>query len=151
VGTLLAAVSFVLRSEKIEGAGFLFAVAAAAIITGIIGLIQHFRFAKPAGHAENAAPEELRTYKAYKFEVGESLVSRIGEVDQQLSESLRENSESVDWNAHKKWSEESAQMLTASDTAAAFRARCKAVSVLAKAWNSDRSKIEAFAPNYTPR
>ncbi|CAN5208470.1 hypothetical protein BH11PLA2_BH11PLA2_01890 [soil metagenome] len=153
MGTLLAVASFILRGESKSGAGALFLVAAACIVLGIVGLIRHFRSAdaRAASEAANEGVGELRTYKTYTFEVGPKLVERINEVETQLSETLKGHDDGVDWKAHKKWSDESADKLGKSDAPAAFRARCKAVSVLAKAWNTDRSKVESFSPNYTPR
>lgn len=147
LGTVLAVLAMALNAQ------WLFILAALVIVGGIAGLVMHFR--KPAAHhvpgAETDDIGELRVYKGYNFEHGTPLLDRFAEVDAQLSEHLKDREEGVDWKAHEKWTKATAEQLNKSDNLAAFRARCKAVQVLATAYNKDRSKEEAFSPNYTAR
>jgi protein phosphatase len=146
-GSLLAILALAFKME------WLFVIAALSIIGGIVGLIMHFKM--PAAHhradAESDDIGELRVYKGYNFEHSTPLLDRFAEVEAQLSESLKDREEGVDWNAHAKWTQASAEQLTKSDILSAFRSRCKAVHVLATAYNRDRSKEESFSPNYTAR
>lgn len=127
---------------------WLFALAAVGIVAGIIGLILHFR--KGANRSDTSdAPGELHIYKDYDFEHNTPLINRFAEVDAQLSEMLKDRADGdVDWTAHAKWTAATAEQLTKADPVAAFRAKCKAVEVLATAINRERSKEEAFSPNY---
>lgn len=145
IGTLLAVVAMALSMQ------WLFIIAAIVIIGGIVGLVMHFR--KPAPHhmpgAESNDIGELRVYKGYAFDHSRPLLDRFAKVDAQLSEHLKDREEDVDWKAHEKWTKASAEQLVKSDNVAAFRACCKAVQVLAIAYNKDRTREEAFNPNYS--
>ncbi len=146
-GTLIAVLSVVLNVPV------LFGVAAIAIVVGIIGLIVHFTSAKSRLASESAAEGvgELRVYKGYDFEHGTPLMERFAEVDAQLSQSLKDRTDGVDWKAYEKWTKAAAEQMTKSDNVAAFRSRCKAVQVLASALHADREKEESFSPNYTSK
>ena len=146
LGSLIAIISIVLHIP------LLFALAAIVIVAGIAGLILHFR--RPNANQLSNDPTqtgELHVYKGYPFEHSAPLMERFAAVDAQLSESLKDRTDGVDWKAHAKWTAATAEQLTKSDNVAAFRARCKAVQVLATAFNNDRSKEESFSPNYTAK
>lgn len=125
---------------------WLFAAAAVIIVLGMVGLVLHFRALR---HPQPQEPGELHIYRSYEFDHSPPLIERYAEVEATLSESLKEREQDVDWTAHRKWSDQTAEQLNKSNNLAAFRARCKAVQVLAAAFNRDRSKEESFSPNYT--
>jgi hypothetical protein len=123
------------------------------ILAGVVGMVLHIRKigVQKKLESETDGAGELRTYKSYTFAINDELVNRLVEVEVGLADSLKETPDGVDWKAHKKWTDEATAKAAKSDMAGVFKARCKAVTVLAAAWNADRSKVEAFAPNYTAR
>jgi PPM family protein phosphatase len=151
LGILAASGAVGLKLADLPGAIALFAGAAGLIVAGIVGLVLQFTKKGKAGAdgGADSANSELHFYKGYQFEFTPALVEKIGELGGMLSTSLKESgTEGIDWPAHKKWYDEAAVKLKAGDAKAAFKAQCRAVALLASAYNKDRSKDEAFQPNW---
>jgi protein phosphatase len=151
LGILVALVSLGLWVGELPGAKALFAAAAVLILAGIAGLVFHLRKSHADGPdaAADENPGELHVYKGYEFEVGQPLLDRFAEMEAMLKESLKGKDDGVDWAAHQRLADEAVTRIGKAEHVAAFRARCQAVQLLATVFNKDRSKEEAFQPNWT--
>jgi len=154
LGSLAVIGAILLRVSDLPGVLPLFAVAVCLILAGIVGLILDLR--KPAGGAgwgtadgSPDVPQDLHIYKAYSFELDQPMIDRFAALEEMLKDALKGKDDSVDWAAFQRFAEEAAARRARSEFVAAFRAQCQAIQLLAVVFNKDRSKEEAFLPNWT--
>jgi serine/threonine protein phosphatase PrpC len=156
LGSACVLTSIILFINELRGAALaLFAAATVLIIAGIIGLIFHLR--KPSGggwhggsgHSGDDEPAELHVYKSYDFELGPSLLERMAELENMLRESLKGRDDEIDWSSYQRLTDEATAKQVTGDIVASFQTRCQAVQMLAVVYNKDRTKEEAFQPNWT--
>jgi PPM family protein phosphatase len=132
----------------------LFAAAALLIVAGIVGLVLHIQ--KGPGSTDDtigggADGEDLNVYKGYSFEVGSTLLNRMGQLEEMLKTELKGRDAAIDWPAYQRLADEAVGRGAKAEYVSAFRARCLAVQQLATVYNRDRSKEEEFKPNWDPR
>lgn len=151
LGAALAVLSVWLKSEAIPGYTVAFAVAAAAILTGLIGLYFFLRKRDDLSDHDPEATIELRIYRDYTFEINQQLADRFAQLDEQLRASIGEQDFGVDWKAHDQLLEAGRAAAQANDWPKAFRHCFLAVQLLATSIHKNRQKDEVFQPNWTTR
>ena len=148
LGSLCAVVSLVLQTQEITGAALpLFGAAALLIVVGVAGLAMHLHKGKRDESGTSPADRELHVYKTYPFELGQAILDRFDEKDNELKDVLKVHPD-VDWAAHARHAEEAAAKRGASDWPGAVKARCLAIQVLAATFNQERGRGEEFRPNW---
>ncbi len=148
-GSLLGAAALYLHINALGGGGPLFVVAAAVIITGLIGLIYSL------GQEEKLPPPEteprpLNIYRRHDCRITPQLLAQITETEQSLAESLREQNIPVDWAAYQRLLPADAAPQNDEQLRAAFRAHCDALLLLADAYHKACHRQETFMPSWSP-
>lgn len=130
---------------------YLFLAAAGLLVAGIAGLIPQLlrQKATTAGSNPGETEQELRVYKAYPFELGPALFQKLADEEVPLREALKDKDGAFDYPSYLRLTEEAAAKLGRGEAAAAYRSRCLAFQLVAAAHNKDRTKEEAFQPNWT--
>jgi protein phosphatase len=148
-GCALALLSMAMRVTEIPGALVLFALAAAVILAGLVGLIVHL-MKEPEERSEPAedAPRTLNIYKRHQCAVSPELTARFTELENSLAEALKSQDVAVDWDEYAKKAA-AAGSAGKHDPAAAFHLRCESLLFLAEAFHKSRHKQESFRPSWT--
>ncbi len=150
-GGLLVALSVWLKLEDLPLVLCIavFALATAAILAGLGLLAVQFRKRGTDGGGAAASDRELHVYKTHPIDVGPALAQRFGEEELAAKKAADERNLTVDAAAVQKWADLAAAKAKAGEWAAAVRARCQALQVLASVLNKNHNKSEEFKPNWT--
>ena len=147
-GCLLAAVSLLLVDDARSLATILFVLAAGVILTGLAGLIAHFRQEPKAVEVADDGPRTLNLYKKHDCTVSRGLIDRFAQIEAALAEAMKGSNVPADWDAHGKVAAAAEADGKKGDVVAAFRARCRSLAVLSDAFHKARQKSELFRPNW---
>jgi protein phosphatase len=122
-----------------------FLAAAVALAGGLIGLLLQFRQEKEDRQRE-AERSPLKVYRTTPCTVAGPLVEKLARASSILEERLRERTWDADWAACRANQRAGEEFVRLRDWAGAFREYCRAVRVLAEAFQKQRSKEEVFQP-----
>jgi protein phosphatase len=148
-GSLLALLSLVMQFNDVPGYVFLFLVAAAIILVGLIGLIVHVKKEPETTAAPEAdTPRTLNVYKRHDCTLTPALAQRFAELESSLVEGMRGQNVEVDWDAHRKLAAVVESANGKPESLHAFRSRCESLLFLAEAFHRSRGKGESFRPNW---
>lgn len=152
-GSALALASLLMRMNELPGSILLFALAAVAILAGLIGLILHVKKEPPETRdpqTDDDTPRTLNVYKRHDCTITAALSDKFAELEASLVNAMKDQGVAVDWDAHAKLLGAG----TAAGTGAAtpvpqFRARCESLLFLAEVFHKSRHKQESFRPSWT--
>jgi protein phosphatase len=148
-GCVLAVLSLVMQSAEVPGSAALFVLAVIAIVTGLTGLIVHFRQEPEQVETVDEGPRTLNVYKRHECPLTRELVDRFVLLESSLADAMKGQKVPADWDAYAKVSAAADAEGKKSDVAAVFRARCRSLLVLSDAFHKARQKEESFRPSWT--
>lgn len=148
-GCLLAALSLGMQAGGIPGAVPLFVLAAAVVLTGLAGMVVHLRQEPKPVVLEDTAPRSLNVYKKHDCVPTRDLYDRFLALETQLAEAMKGQGIAADWDRYTKLAAAADEELKKGDIRAAFRARCRAIDLLAESFHRARQKEESFRPSWT--
>jgi protein phosphatase len=144
LGILLAFFALGLTSSGLPGKWPAFFLAAVALLCGLAGLIiQHRREENGAVAEEVPRP---KVYRAADCAIDEPLVQKMARAAVALEGRLREHQGDADWSAFQGHQEQAQKCQGRGELTEAFREYCRAVRVLAEAWQRQRGREEQFQP-----
>ena len=148
-GCLLALVSLLMQQAKVTGAIVLFVLAAAIILTGLVGLILHLK-REPEAQAtpSEELPRALNVYKRHDCTITPELAAKFAELETALADGMKGQGVPVDWDAHAKLIAGAENAAGQLDERMAFRVRCESLLFLAEAFHKSRHKQESFQPSW---
>lgn len=147
-GCILAALSLGLQAAEFPGFVILFVVSAAIILTGLAGLIAHFRQEPKHVEVADDGPRTLNIHKKHDCSVTRELTERFAQIESALAEAMKGQNVAVDWDAHAKTATTAASDAKKGDAVAAFRSRCRSLLLLSDSFHKARQKAELFRPNW---
>lgn len=149
VGCGLAALSLGLQAAEVPGSVVLFIISAAVILTGLAGLIAHFRQEQPTQvDVADEGPRTLNIHKKHECTVTRALSERFAQIEAALAEAMKSQNAPVDWEGFAKAAAISDADAKKGDVITAFRSRCRSLLLLSDAFHKARQKAELFRPNW---
>ncbi len=144
-GAVLAAGATYMAAAEVPGTLLAFAVAAAAILTGLVGLWWHYRQEGIEAPPDEEQPRpRIHRRRSCRLEshLVEKLVHALGTLKQRAEEKKAE----PDWNDYQAHQAQGQQLATSGDLSGAFREYCRAMLPLTRALHKLRNKEEVFKP-----
>ncbi len=145
-GALLAFGAFAMQIAAWSGALFVFMLAAAAIVVGLIGLGQHYRNERQQGAAEDEPSSPPRVHRRAVCRIETPLIDRLARALALLKQRAEDNHWEPDRAAYEEHHERADDLLRSKDLVGAFREYCRAMLPLSQALNKHRKKEEVFQP-----
>ena len=149
VGVLLVIVAFLLTFDGFPGGFFVFLLAAAAVVAGLVGLGLHYqreRKQNTEAEEETAAP---RVYRRFACRIEQSLVDRLSRAVTVLKQRAEDNHWEPDWSVHEKHHALALELQKAGDLVGAFREYCRAMLPLSQALAGTARKKKCSNPSGT--
>ena len=144
-GILFAMLAIALASYRLPGPLPVFLLAALSLLAGLAGLFVQHRQEKQRQGQEAVRPR-LKVYRTAECAVAPALVEKLAKAAEVLEAQLREHHWEADWDAVRKHQAEGREYLELEETGPAFREYCRAVRVLAEAFQRQRHRDEVFHP-----
>lgn len=145
-GALLAAAAIGMTTAEIGGGAFVFLLAAAAIVAGIIGLAMSLMAEKPEAEERKPWKPRRRVYSHASAKLDEAMLEKIAHVHTALSERMRAKDWGIDWDAYARQAQTAEALNGKPDRLEAFKAHCRALTILTEVFRIHRRKEEEFEP-----
>jgi protein phosphatase len=146
-GCLLAFAAFYLTYTHVSSTGgmFVFLLASAAIIAGLVGLfMQSFQEVNQPPIEEEAHPP--RVHRRSNCRIERPLLDKLIKALKALRQKADEKRWEPDWNVHQEHNALGEELLRQGDLPGAFREFCRAMLPLTRALHERRQKEEVFQP-----
>ncbi len=149
-GIALALLSLFLQVNGVAGALVFFVLAALVILVGLVGLFVQIKKDPEDEQAPgDDKPRELHVYKSHDCVINREIYDKFTTLENTLADGMKSQGVAADWDAHAKVAASAATAAEKGDDAAAFRARCMSLLMLAEAFHKSRHKQESFRPSWT--
>lgn len=149
-GVAVAVLSIALKLADAGGFQTLFVFAALLIAGGLFGLVAYARKeATGDGAPDDTGPRELHIHKDQEFVIDHTLFEKLTELENTLKDVTKDKDIGIDWSSYELHNKRATELAARSEWPEAFKARCRALQVLAVPYNKLRHKPEAFQPNWT--
>ncbi|MGH7225007.1 MAG: PP2C family protein-serine/threonine phosphatase, partial [Gemmataceae bacterium] len=146
-GTILAVVAMVLEYQRWPAtAAFVFVLAFAAIVAGLIGLFLHYRRERQKAANEDEEVSAPRVHRQAACRIEPALLERLIQGVQGLRQHAQEKNWAMDWKTFEEHAGAAETLRQQNDWPAAFREYCRALLPLTRALNKQRHKEESFRP-----
>ncbi|HTU23696.1 MAG TPA: protein phosphatase 2C domain-containing protein [Gemmataceae bacterium] len=147
-GTLLVVLAIVLEFRRWPAtAGFVFVLAFAAIVAGLVGLIVHYRRERlRAASEDDDEPAAPRIHRQTTCRIQQPLLDRLVRAVKTLHQHAQEKHWSPDWKSYEEHVAAAESLLHKNDLPGAFREYCRALLPLTRALHKQRNKEESFQP-----
>jgi protein phosphatase len=145
-GTLLALAAAVLQSRQWPGSIYVFLLALAAILAGLIGLAQNYLSEKRRLQLEADQPAGPRVHRRTSCRIEKGLVDRLTRALHTLRHRADEKHWEPDWNAFQEHTRLAEDLVQRDDLPGAFRESCRALLPFTRALEKQRNKEEKFQP-----
>jgi protein phosphatase len=115
------------------------------IVSGLVGLILHFRHEqlRAAAEAEHPPPQ---IYRHESSSIERPLLDKLHKAEQALKERIADRQWEVDWPSYQNHHGLAEKHLSQNDLPAAFRESCRAIQILLSVFQRQRSREEVFQP-----
>ncbi len=146
-GVLFAAIATGLQFNGLPGGIFVFPLASAAIIAGLVGLGRNYwqeRMKQTEEGEESTSAPQIHRRTACPIE--KPLLDRLARAVTILKQRAEESGWAPDWPTYEQHRTLADQLLTNSDLPAAFREYCRAMLPLSRGLSRHRKKEEVFQP-----
>jgi serine/threonine protein phosphatase PrpC len=147
-GFVFAVGAVVFAVTDTRGTSLLLALAAVAVIAGVVGLFRHARRQRAEAERVPDPPPRLNVYREYPCKIERGLVDKLLKMGTHLKEQLDGRPVAVDWDGYRRLTESAQQHLKTGDLLASFRDQCRALLGLAAAFNKSRPREEGFKPKW---
>jgi serine/threonine protein phosphatase PrpC len=145
LGILLAVGAIALTFARLPGRLPVFLLAALALVAGLVGLFVQARKEREQQQREGGRPR-LKVYRSADARVDRPMLDRLAEAAAALEKRLREHKWEANWPCCQQHETAAAEFLRQGELSSAFREYCRAVRVLAEAFQRQRGKDEVFPP-----
>ena len=146
VGVLVLAVAFLLQFDGFWGAVPVFLLAAATVVTGLVGLALHYLRERTQGREEEETASPPRVHRRAACRIEAPLVDRLARAVMVLKARAEDNGWAPDWSEYEEHHARAEELRKAGDLPGSFREYCRAMLPLSKALSRHRKKEEVFQP-----
>ncbi len=145
-GTFLALLAVVLQLNRWPGPVFIFLLAVAAIVAGLVGLLLHYqRETTSAGQGERVAAKP-RIHRSSACGVNDELLEKLMKAVAALHQRASEKRWDADWTVYAEHHKLAGDLKQQGDLGGAYREYCRAMLPLTYALGRFRNKEESFQP-----
>jgi serine/threonine protein phosphatase PrpC len=147
-GVSLAAVATAMQVNDWPGGLFMFLLASAAIIAGLVGLGLYYRQErkKQTEEEEEPASSPPQVHRRASCRIEQPLLERLARAVTILKQRAEDDSWAPDWSAYEEHRALADAFQAAGDLPAAFREYCRAMLPLSRGLSRHRKKEEVFQP-----
>jgi protein phosphatase len=145
-GTLLAVAAAVLQYSQWAGSVYVFLLALATFLAGLIGLLQHYLQEKRREMLESEDLAGPRVHRRTSCRIERALVDRLTRALQALRQRADEKHWEPDWNEYQEHTRLAEDLVQHDDLPGAFRESCRALLPFTRALERQRNKEERFQP-----
>ncbi|MGH7172547.1 MAG: PP2C family protein-serine/threonine phosphatase [Gemmataceae bacterium] len=147
-GTLLVVLAIVLEFQRSSAtAAFVFVVAFAAIVAGLVGLTLHYRRERlRAANEDEEEPAPPRIHRQTTCLIQQPLLDRLVLAVKTLHQYALEKQWSPDWKSYEDHITAAKSSTQQNDLPGTFREYCRALLPLTRALHKQRNKEESFQP-----
>jgi PPM family protein phosphatase len=149
-GFLLAVLCVVLLMNQEKGiAGLLFALSLVSIIVGMVGLYRQQQQAIDNPPPPPEKPRSLNVYRTFACRIEKEHSEKLGKMAEVILTNLKEENPQYDEREYRKIRKRVDEALNDGDVLVSFREQCRAMTLLARQWNTSRPRNEGgFKPKY---
>jgi protein phosphatase len=144
-GTMLATVAATMTYYQVGGAVLVFLLATAALVAGLVGLIQSHKQEKLQQENE-PEPPRINVYHHTSCQIEPPLLEKLARAEGLLQQRARDKQWEVDWNVYQPYHDQALSHQQQGQLPDAFREYCRALVVLTEALLKQRNKEEIFQP-----
>jgi serine/threonine protein phosphatase PrpC len=144
-GTALAVLAIVLEFQHWQAtAGFVFILAFAAIVAGLVGLFLHYRRERQKAASEDDESAAPRIHRHASCRIEPPLLDRLIHAVKTLQQYAHEKNWMTDWKTFEEHAAAAESLRRQNDLPASFREYCRALLPLTRALHKQRHKEEDF-------
>jgi hypothetical protein len=145
LGVILAGGAALLISNTIPGSSFVFFLAALCLISGLVGLLIHYK--KEQRQLANAPePPRIHVYHQAPCRIEQPLLDKLAKAEAILKQRVHDKQLEVDWTIFQHHHDLAETLKQQGQLQEAFREFCRSLNVLTEALFKQRNKEEVFQP-----
>jgi len=145
-GAVLAAGATYMAAADVRGTLLAFVLAVTAILTGIVGLLLHYRREQIEEQPQDEEQPKPRIHRRRSCRLENHLVEKLVNALSTLKHRAEEKKAEPDWNDFQAHQSQGKQLASSGDMPGAFREYCRAMLPLTRALHKLRNKEEVFKP-----